>query len=124
MFEAPFEVLMTIPGMTESVARGILNAQTERIRVSQNRRTSQPRQRSIAELIERGLVDIAGLRQLAPFITDQGDVFRGVAIGQMTGEKRAVGIRFAIDGTYAQPRLMSLQDLPPMPLPTGRDGNQ
>ena len=124
VFEAPFAVLMTIPTMTESVAQGILSARADRSRVSQNRRMSQPRQRSIAELIERGLVDIAGLRQLAPFITDQGDVFRGVAIGQMTGEKRAVGIRFAIDGTYAQPRLMSLQDLPPMPLPTGRDGNQ
>ena len=116
--QAPYEVLMTIPEMTESLARSITRA---RQRTSDSSRSSISKNRkTIAWLVQQGLVDIHRLRQMAPFITDQGDVSTGVSIGHIDGIRSTSAIRFVVDATSEHPRLLSLQDLPPMPNPISR----
>ncbi|MEO1998979.1 MAG: hypothetical protein ABGZ17_27340, partial [Planctomycetaceae bacterium] len=117
VFQAPFTVLMTIPGMTESLARSIVVARPQESRatgVVVNTSARQPE--TIAWLFEQRLLDLRQLRLIAPHITVAGDVFRGVAVGHIDGVRRQVGIRFLIDATFQEPRLMELQDVPPIPL--------
>lgn len=115
VFQAPYEVLMTIPEMTESRARSIIRFQTRNAVASQNVSTKPPG--TIALLMRQGVADLERLRQMAPYITSGGDVFRGIAIGHIEGVRSTSAIRFKIDATYPTPRLLSLQDLPPMPGP-------
>lgn len=115
IFQASYNVLMTIPEMTESQARSIVRLQ-DNFAGSDHTSTSVAPQ-TIAVLIKQGIVDIHRLRQMAPYITSSGDVFRGIAFGHIEGIRSAAGIRFMIDATFPYPQLVSLQDLPPMPNP-------
>lgn len=121
-FEAPCEVLMTVPEMSESLARAIVNARprwsSTSIAANESRSSVIP---TSAWLMDQGLVDLQRLRMIAPYLTSRGDVFRGVAVGHIDGVRGRSGIRFLIDATSKEPRILSLQDLPPMPLRIGRD---
>lgn len=121
-FEAPYEVLMTIPEMSESLARSIVNTRPQQsesgIAANESRSNEVP---TSAWLMEQGLVDLQRLRKIAPYITARGDVFSGIAVGHIDGVRGRSGIRFLIDATYERPRIKSAQDLPPMPLRIGRD---
>lgn len=121
-FEAPYEVLMTVPEMSEPLARAIVNSRPRQSEsgntVNGARSNNTP---TSAWLMEQGLVDLQRLRKIAPYITARGDVFSGIAVGHIDGVRGRSGIRFLIDATYEQPRIKSLQDLPPMPLRIGRD---
>ena len=117
IFQASFEVLMTIPGMSESLARAITHARPRPARTRQlGGEDTRRRPKTIAWLLKQGLLDLKRLREIAPYITTQGDVFRGVAVGHIDGINRRVGIRFLIDATPAEPRLLEIQDLPSVPL--------
>jgi type II secretory pathway component PulK len=121
-FEAPYEVLMTVPEMTESFARAIVSVRPRRFATSfSTNETTSPAAETSAWLMAQGILDLQRLRSIAPYVTPRGDVFRGFAVGHIDGVRGRSGIRFLIDATYEEPRIISLQDLPPMPLRIGRD---
>lgn len=125
IFQASFAVLMTIPGMTESLARGIIHARPRPARRTTSAEDRRPRRpKTIAWLLKQGLLDLRRLRKIAPYITTQGDVFRGVAVGHIDGIHRRIGIRFLVDATVEVPRLVEIQDLPPIPLRLNRSHSQ
>lgn len=120
--EASYETLMTVPGMSESLARAIVRTRPDRSILSRERRDARSDSSvTSAWLMEQGLVDLRRLRKFAPYVTARGDVFRGVAVGHIDGVRGRSVIRFLIDATGAEPRILSLQDLPPMPLRIGRE---
>ena len=51
-------------------------------------------------------------RAMAPYITVGGSVYSGIAIGQIAGERPVAAIRFLVDCTDPQPRMLLFQDLP------------
>jgi type II secretory pathway component PulK len=104
---APLPVLMSVPGISRSLATAILRGQPQ---------PGEPipaDQSSVSWLLRRGLVSPSELRQMAPFITTRGDVYRGVAVGLIEGERSAAMIQFVLDVTGFQHRLVSFQDLQP-----------
>ena len=120
IFQAPYAVLMTIPHMTESLARAI---ELTRPRNPQsNRLESTPQMvsgESIVWLLERRLLDLKQFRLIAPYITAKGDVVRGVSVGHIDGVRRQVAVRFLLDATDLEPHLLEMQDIPPIPLQVG-----
>ncbi|MFT5299392.1 MAG: hypothetical protein ACI87E_000426 [Mariniblastus sp.] len=63
---APFEVLLSVPGIDESIAEQIMANQMER----------PGGRREIAWLLTERIVSLETFRNLIPFITDGGDVYR------------------------------------------------
>jgi type II secretory pathway component PulK len=88
LFEAPRPVLMSIPGMSDSLADAIVA-----------RRSRITRERSVAWLAEQQLLDSLTLRKMAPYLTAGGDVFEGTAVGYSDGMPTAVAIEFLLDAT-------------------------
>jgi len=51
-------------------------------------------------------------RAMAPYITVGGDVYSGIAVGQIQGERPVAAIRFSVDCTGPVHRMLLFQDLP------------
>lgn len=113
IFAAPYEVLMTVPGMSDPLARAIVRRR-EAEAGSRSQRDYRPRQ-TLAWLTANGLVDFARLVELAPYLTAQGDVYRGIAVGTIAGSKTQAAVGFTIDGTTMPARVLAVRDYPPMP---------
>ncbi len=93
---APKGVLQAIPGLTPDLARAITSRQ-ERIR------TSSPGEYSahwsdLTWLMREGVVNERQFRDLAPWLTTQGSVFRSRATGQIDGLARPVTLTAVLDG--------------------------
>ena len=108
--EAPREILMSIPNMTEELADGIVAGQmmssTGESLAGQNsdRATS-------AWIYYNGLVDLAQLRQLDPYITTRGDVFRMQSVGYFETGGPFARVEALIDATFERPRILFQRDL-------------
>jgi DNA uptake protein ComE-like DNA-binding protein len=100
------EVLASIPGVSSSLARAIHSLQP----AYEDR--GKREFRSTAWLLNRGLVATGEYRAMAPYITVGGSVYSGIAIGQIEGERPVAAIRFLVDCTDPQPRMLLFQDLP------------
>lgn len=109
--EAPAPVLLSIPGMNENIVRAIGSIQST---IDQSEQGSGEFN-SVAWLVSRGLISLADLREMAPYITTGGDVRGGFAIGQMTGHIPVACTRFLLDCSMPESRLLQSQDLRIMP---------
>jgi hypothetical protein len=107
--EASEPVLRTLPELSESAARAIVQMQAE-IR----RNPASPEFSSVAWLLSRGLISTAQLRAIGPYVTTHGDVRSGVAVGQMNGHNTVAAIAFVLDCSGTERRLLDLRDLPVM----------
>lgn len=107
--EAPESVLRSIPGLSESAARTIARIQPE----IQSEKTSDEF-RSVAWLVGRGILSLPELREMGPYITTGGDIRSGVCLGQMQGDAAISAIRFRVDCSGLNRRILFLQDLPVM----------
>jgi hypothetical protein len=107
--EASEPVLRTLPELSNSAARAIVQMQSE-IRNSANASEFA----SVAWVLSRGLVSAAQLRAMGPYITTHGDVRSGVAVGQMSGHPSIAGIAFVLDCSGYRDRILELRDLPVM----------
>ncbi|MEZ6150271.1 MAG: hypothetical protein R3C09_09125 [Pirellulaceae bacterium] len=76
---APLEVLASVPGMDQQLAEQIVQ-QRSMPSVAASAATPSPRS-SIVWLLSEGLVDLARLKQLEPYLTCRSDVYRTQAVG-------------------------------------------
>jgi hypothetical protein len=72
--EAPAEVLMGIPGIDANLAQRIVE---QRRSVASNPEAMD----SVAWLVESGVIDMAKLREIEPFLTNRSDVYTVQSIG-------------------------------------------
>jgi DNA uptake protein ComE-like DNA-binding protein len=108
--EAPYEVLVGIPGMTEELASAIAGSQL--MSTSGETLTGQVSDRATtAWLFYNGLTDVTTLRQLDPYITSRGDVFRVQAIGYYDDGGPFCRVEAIIDGTRPRPAILMSRDL-------------
>ena len=102
--QAPYPVLLAIPGITESQVMMIL---AQRI---QDPATADPSYRHTAWLLSNQIVTLDEMRQLYPYITGGGSIYRtqSVGYGALGGAAR---IEFVIDATQMPPRLVGWKDM-------------
>ncbi|MCU0712932.1 MAG: helix-hairpin-helix domain-containing protein [Pirellula sp.] len=104
---ASLEILMTIDGMTESIAHAIVRARGGIAGMSQERTT--------VWLLSQGLVTWKQYREIADEITMGGSVVSGIAIGQLERSRTATRIHFVLDHRYGVGRWMYKRELDPIP---------
>lgn len=76
---APLEVLASVPGIDQQLAEQIV--QQRSMPSASASAASTPPRSSIAWLLSEGLVDLARLKQLEPYLTSRSDVYRTQAVG-------------------------------------------
>jgi len=108
---APREVLLTIPGLTETQVTAIAAAQAN----GNGQASIAERKQTIAWLLTEGILDLRHLRQVAPYITTRGDVWRGVSVGHLPEAPVVVGVEFLLDASVRPSRVRAWRDLPPWP---------
>ncbi len=106
--EAAFETLMTIQGMTESLALAI-------VRTREARREHQDEFATVNWLVARGLLSPTELRRIASECTTGGSVLSGIAVGQLDRSRTCSMIQFTIDTRFGPSRLIRRVDLPISP---------
>jgi DNA uptake protein ComE-like DNA-binding protein len=106
--QASFETLMTIQGMTESIALAIMRTREARMEHREEFAT-------VHWLVARGLISPAELRKIAPECTTGGDVQTGIAVGQLEGSRTCSMIQFTVDSRFGPSRLVRRVDLPVSP---------
>lgn len=99
--EAPREVLMAVPGLEATVADQIVSARTG----------EQGDRASVAWLWTEGIVDRATLRRLLPYLTTEGDVYRGQVVAGFEGKNRWMRAEFVIDASASPPKQVYWKDL-------------
>lgn len=109
--QAAFEVLLTVPGIDESLAEEIMHIRQGALQS----RDAARMQRSVYWLVEENVIDIKKLRLIAPFITTGGDVFSGVSIGHNSDRPVGFAVGFTVDCAPHSRQILRLQDFGPIP---------
>lgn len=104
--QARREVLLGLPKMTPEVVEAIVAAQSIDGSGDQTLRRS-----TTAWLYTDQLVDIWGMRELDPYITARGDVYRAQILGFFDGGGPVSRVEVMIDGTQRPPRIKQFRDL-------------
>ncbi len=108
--EAPREILLGLPGMTEQLAEAIVGSQL--LTETGDSLAGQVSDRATtAWLYFNGWTDLDTLRQLDPYITSRGDVFRVQAVGFYDGGGPFARVEAVIDGTRSRPTILFQRDL-------------
>ena len=102
--EATFSVLMAIPGMNETVATTIVSQRDPTLDP-----TTSPRRHATWPLSE-GLVDIATMRDMFPYITTGGDVYRAQVVGYFGDGSGVSRAEVILDATRADVPLLLWKD--------------
>ncbi|OAI56400.1 hypothetical protein AYO47_09065 [Planctomyces sp. SCGC AG-212-M04] len=108
--QAPREVLMGIPGMTEEVADAIAARKLINSDGSSQSGAAET-QSSTAWLYGEGLVDQKTLVAMDRFMTARGSVYRVQAIGSFDGGGAVARVEAVIDATKMPPAIISRRDL-------------
>ncbi|HET6425139.1 MAG TPA: hypothetical protein VFG20_15740 [Planctomycetaceae bacterium] len=104
--QARREVLLGLPKMTVQMVDAIIAAQ------SLEQAADMAVQRStIGWLFAEQLVDIWGMRELDPYLTARGDVYRAQIVGFFDGGGPVTRVEVMIDGTQRPPRINQYRDL-------------
>jgi len=108
--QASFPVLMTLPEITETMAS---NIEASRPPVLSSASTSSVLQNRMtaAWLLAEGLVDLETLRQIGPYVTVGGDVYRFQAVGHYDQGGPTTRLEAIIDATQSPPRVTFARDL-------------
>lgn len=107
--EAAEPVLRSIPGISESIARGIVRVQPE---IPQSRTGEFD---SVAWLVTRGFLSVSELRRMGELICTGGDVRTGVSVGFISGQSAATALRYTLDCSGPTRKILQLTDLPAVP---------
>jgi type II secretory pathway component PulK len=108
--QARYELLTGVPNMTEELATAIIAAQpvdangTPMTDLIQSHNTS-------GWLYLEGLVDIWGMRELDPYLTARGDVYRAQVFGFYDGGGPVARAEVIVDATQQPPRIIFYRDL-------------
>ena len=98
-------VLLGIPGMTEEIADKIIAQRT----VDQT--SSDPARRYETWLLAEGIVTLAEMKVLMPFICGAGRAYRGQVVGYFQGGQASSRAEVVFDATSPLPRVVSWKDL-------------
>jgi hypothetical protein len=111
--QASRTVLLGIPATNES-GEPIMTEETVEEIIS--RRTAEtpednPARRHETWILNEGIVDLAEMKALMPFVTAGGDVFRAQVVGYYDQDGPAARAEVVIDATEPRPRLLFWRDL-------------
>lgn len=108
--QAHREVLLGLPGMTESLADQIVAGQA--MAMDGSALSSQQSDRvTTGWLVTDGLIDLTTMRALDPYITARGDVFRMQSVGFFELGGPVSRIEAVIDATQDPPQVVFVRDL-------------
>lgn len=108
--EAPREILLGLPGMTEQLAEAIVGSQLT-TETGESLAGQVSDRATTAWLYFNGWTDLDTLRKLDPYITSRGDVFRVQAIGFYDAGGPFARVEAVIDGTRSRPTILFQRDL-------------
>jgi hypothetical protein len=103
--QAPREVLLGVPGLDASVVDRILAAR------GTGTAESDPPRRHATWLLAEGLVELGQMKDLLPYLTAGGDVFRAQVVAAYGDERLAARAEVVVDGTGSPPRQLYWKDL-------------
>jgi DNA uptake protein ComE-like DNA-binding protein len=103
--QAPREILMGIPGITEEIVDEIVSRRSE-----ETTDTTQNRQHE-TWLLSESIVTLDEMRVLTPFVNAGGDVFRAQIVGYYQGGGPSARYEVVFDATETTPRLLFLRDI-------------
>ncbi len=107
--QARREVLFSIPNIPETAPDGII---ASRPPIDMEGGSSLMERRiSAAWILAEGIVDLQTLRDMGPYITTGGDVYRFLAIGHYDQGGPTTRLEAMIDATQYPPAIMSVRDL-------------
>jgi hypothetical protein len=103
--QASKTVLLGIPGMSPDIASQIVS------RRDVETTDDKPNRRHETWLVQEGVVTLDEMRQMMPFITAGGDVYRCQVVGYFQGGQASSRAEVVIDATYTLPRLLFWRDI-------------
>jgi DNA uptake protein ComE-like DNA-binding protein len=103
--QAPREVLLGIPGLTEDIVDQIIQ-----LRVPEPE-LQNPAQRHETWLLTQGLVTLDQMRSLLPFVCTSGAVYRAQIVGYFVAGGAASRGEVVFDATQQPPRLLLWRDI-------------
>jgi len=103
--QAPYEVLLGIPGMDEEIAGQILE---QRLPVPD---PEDPITRHETWILLRGIVTTEQMISLSPFVCGGGDVYRAQVVGYFEDGSAFSRQEVVIDATQPQPKVMLWRDI-------------
>lgn len=99
------QVLAGIPGMTTDISGKILAARTT------DSTSADPARKYETWILAEGLVTLAEMKVLMPFINGGGNVYRGQIVGYLQGGQAAARAEVVFDATSPLPRIVLWRDL-------------
>lgn len=98
-------VLSAVPGLDDALAEQIVSARAAQIG------SQRPETRYACWLLTDGLVDLAKMRAIAPYLNGGGDVFRAQIVGFWDHPAPMARLEVVVDASTLPPRVSSRQDL-------------
>jgi DNA uptake protein ComE-like DNA-binding protein len=99
------QILMGIPGMTQELADKILAAR------SADAATADPGRAYETWLLSEGIVTLAEMKVLLPFICGGGDAYRAQVVGYVQGGQASCRAEVVVEATSPMPRVVLWRDL-------------
>jgi len=99
------QVLNGIPGMNADLASKILAARTV------DAASADPARKYETWILTEGLVTLAEMKVLMPFINGGGSAYRGQIVGYLQGGQASARVEVVFDATSPLPRLLLWRDL-------------
>lgn len=108
--QARREILLGIPGLTEELVEQIILAQKRDANGQPSPEVIQ-QHNTTGWLYFEGLVDLETMRELDPFFTARGDVYRVQVLGFFDGGGPVTRLEAMVDGTQNPPRIIYQREL-------------
>ncbi len=105
--EAPRTLLLGIPGLEEAVVDEIINQRYQESTDEQQTNTHLHE----TWLLTEGVVTLAEMKALSPFVTAGGDVYRAQIVGYFEDGGAASRVEAVFDATGPLPRILSWKDI-------------
>ncbi len=103
--QAPAELLIGIPGMTEEIADAILNSRTVTDEEGDENRNYE------TWLLVEGIVTLDEMKSLSPFISAGGNAFRAQVVGYFQGGGPSARAEVIFDATTSPPAVLFWRDI-------------
>jgi hypothetical protein len=103
--QAPREILLGIPGMSEEIVEQILSQRTPQPELD------DPTQMHETWLLTSGVVTLEEMKTLMPFVCAGGDVYRSQVVGYYEDGRASARLEVIIDATQLPPRLLLWRDI-------------
>jgi DNA uptake protein ComE-like DNA-binding protein len=103
--QAPKNLLLAVPGMTEEILNEILSRRTPEADVN------RPIRRHEAWLLAEGIATLQEMKTLVPYLCAGGDVYRAQVVGYFQGSQTASRAEVVLDATESPPRVLLWRDI-------------